>query len=496
MKTPPSLETLVEYGIISEVLRPLMSGKEAQVYLVVSAGQVCVAKVYKEAERRTFKHRADYTEGRRTRNSRDQRAMAKRSQHGKKRDEEAWRNQEVDMIYRLRDAGVTVPEPFNFVEGVLVMELVQDAEGQPAPRLGDLVYTPENAKEIYDQLLAEVIRMLCAGVIHGDLSDFNVLMSASGPVVIDFPQSIDPTRNANAEKLLLRDVENLHRFLSRFAPDEPIRPYGQEMWALYQANRLKPDTKLGGRYAASEKKADTREVMSLIEDAQRDAKRRDGSDESAEDEAFDGVVRAGLTVAKPFRQVVDFTKEKAPSARGNKSKEGDRPGRRRRAPKGPRSEEARNPSPSRSRSTSGSARRPPAGPAADRANPADPSDAPPSRPARRRRRSGTRDARPDSRTDARTKEGDASRGGRGAQSNPPNAGEGAEAPRARSRRRRSRRNGEVAGGSAETRGRKTDAAEPPKGPAQPRGDRSESETTKPDPKRSRRRRRPRRTSSE
>jgi RIO kinase 1 len=314
MKAPESLETLVDYGIIQEVIRPLMSGKEAQVFVVVAGGEECVAKVYKEANARTFKHRSDYTEGRRTRNTRDQRAMNKRSQHGRKKDEDAWRSTEVDMIYRLRDAGVRVPEPINFVEGVLVMELVKDAEGQAAPRLGDLTFSPREAREIYQKLIREVVRMLCAGVIHGDLSDFNVLMSADGPVVIDFPQSVDPTQNPNGEKLLLRDVENLHRFLVRFAPDEVVRPYGQEIWSLFQKNKLTPELKLTGLHRVPVGKADTREVMELIKDADRDEEKRRGLRESDEDEDFETVAEAYREHARPtpFRKVVDFSAERKP----------------------------------------------------------------------------------------------------------------------------------------------------------------------------------------
>jgi len=277
MKTPESLETLVDHGIIQEVLRPLMSGKEAQVYVVLAGGDECVAKVYKEAKQRTFKHRAEYTEGRRTRNSRDQRAVSKRTRHGRKQDEAAWRSTEVDMIYRLRNAGVRVPRPINFIDGVLVMELVKDVHGDPAPRLGDLSFEAHEARGIYKKLIREVVGMLCAGVIHGDLSDFNVLMGVDGPVLIDFPQSVDPAHNQNARKLLLRDVENLHRFLASFAPDPPRKPYGQEMWSLYESNRLTPDTELRGDYRAPEGEANTEEVLTLIDDANFEEQLRRGT---------------------------------------------------------------------------------------------------------------------------------------------------------------------------------------------------------------------------
>jgi RIO kinase 1 len=378
MKAPESLETLMDDGIIQEVVRPLMSGKEAQVYVIVVGGEECVAKVYKEANQRTFKHRSDYTEGRRTRNTRDQRAMSKRTQHGRKKDEDAWRSTEVDMIYRLRDAGVRVPEPINFVEGVLVMELVKDAEGHAAPRLGDLTFSAGEARDIYQKLICEVVRMLCAGVIHGDLSDFNVLMSHDGPVVIDFPQSVDPTHNPNSKKLLLRDVENLHRFLARFAPDESIRPYGEEIWSLFQRNRLEPDTKLSGDYAAPEGKADTEEVMALIEDASRDEERRRGGPKSDDDDEFDGPVRSLVKAPAPFRKVVDFAGEDRPSPGAKKSdgrSRGAKPAGRRRRPASEKPV-------------------PPTGPAADSAATRDA----PSTKGRRRRggRSGQEPARKDS----------------------------------------------------------------------------------------------------
>jgi len=327
MRAPESLQTLIDYGVLDEVVRPLMSGKEAQVYVVVAGGRECVAKVYKEAMRRNFKQRTEYTEGRRTRNTRDQRAMQKRTKHGRQQDESAWRNTEVDMIYRLRDAGVRVPEPINYVDGVLVMELVEDAEGHPASRLGDLEFTPAEAAEIHDKLIREVIRMLCAGVIHGDLSEFNVLVGVDGPVLIDFPQSVDPASNPSAGKLLLRDVENLDRFLARFSPGRRVRLLGPEIWSLFQANRLKPDTKLTGTYQAPQGKANTDEVFALIEDARLEAQRRSGSDgwdEDLEDAREAPSLRraapstspsaaAPAPLPRPRRVFVDFSKEARPA---------------------------------------------------------------------------------------------------------------------------------------------------------------------------------------
>jgi RIO kinase 1 len=274
MRIPDSLAPLFDYGILEDVVRPLMSGKEAQVYVVVSGGKYCVAKVYKEAQNRTFKHRAEYTEGRKVRNSRDQRAIEKRSKHGRAQDEAAWRSTEVDMIHRLHAAGVRVPVPYHFIDGVLIMELIIDADGNPAPRLADLMFEPEGARVMYERLIREVLRMLSAGVVHGDFSDFNVLVGAEGPVIIDFPQSVDTAHNANARKLLLRDVENMHRFLHRFVPQARRLPYAEEMWELFQRNALTPDTRLVGRYRPSERSANTHAVLELIQEANYDERKR------------------------------------------------------------------------------------------------------------------------------------------------------------------------------------------------------------------------------
>lgn len=274
MRIPDSLAPLFDHGILDEVVRPLMSGKEAQVYVVVSSGRQCVAKVYKEAQNRSFRQRAEYTEGRKVRNSRDQRAIGKRSKHGRAQDEAAWKSTEVDMIHRLHAAGVRVPIPQHFIDGVLLMELIVDADGNPAPRLADLVFEPEAARAMYERLIREVVRMLAAGVVHGDLSDFNILVGAEGPVIIDFPQSVDTAHNTNARKLLLRDVENMHRFLARFVPHVRRLPYAEEMWELFQQNVLTSETRLEGRYRASERRANTDAVLEVIRDANHDERKR------------------------------------------------------------------------------------------------------------------------------------------------------------------------------------------------------------------------------
>jgi RIO kinase 1 len=274
MRVPESLVPLFDYGVLDDVVRPLMSGKEAHVYLVVSGGRYAVAKIYKDAQNRSFKHRAEYTEGRKVRNTRDQRAIANRSKHGRQKDEAAWRSTEVDMIHRLHAAGVRVPVPYHFIEGVLLMELVTDADGNPAPRLGDLPFDAVSARAMYDRLIRAAVQMLCAGVVHGDLSEFNVLVAADGPVVIDFPQSIDSAHNTNARKLLVRDVENLHRFLSRHDPSARRLPLAEEMWSLHEQNLLTPDTRLRGDFRVAERAANTASVLELIGDADRDERKR------------------------------------------------------------------------------------------------------------------------------------------------------------------------------------------------------------------------------
>jgi RIO kinase 1 len=274
MRVPESLVPLFDYGVLDDVVRPLMSGKEAHVYLVVSGGKYAVAKIYKDAQNRSFKHRAEYTEGRKVRNTRDQRAMANRSKHGRQKDEAAWRSTEVDMIHRLHAAGVRVPVPYHFIEGVLLMELVTDADGHPAPRLGDLPFDAASARAMYDRLIRATVQMLCAGVVHGDLSEFNVLIAGDGPVVIDFPQSVDTAHNANARKLLIRDVDNLHRFLARHVPSFRRVPLAEEMWSLHEQNLLTPETRLRGDFRVAERAANTASVLELIGDANRDERKR------------------------------------------------------------------------------------------------------------------------------------------------------------------------------------------------------------------------------
>jgi len=264
MKVPEALHPLFEYGIISEVIRPLMSGKEASVFLVRTKDGVKVAKVYKEAKNRSFRQRADYTEGRTVRNSRQRRAMSKGSRYGKALLEEAWQNAEVDALHRLHSAGVRVPTPYHYSDDVLVMELIVDGHGDPAPRLWDIRLDHPEACALHGRLIREVVKMLCAGMVHGDLSEYNILMTPNGPVIIDFPQATDAAHNRNSERLLKRDVRNLSQYFGRFAPQIKRTRYGHEIWDLYEKGALHPESPLTGKFSRKTQKADTAAVLEEI----------------------------------------------------------------------------------------------------------------------------------------------------------------------------------------------------------------------------------------
>ncbi len=274
MKTPKRIEPLIQDGLVDEVIRQLMSGKEATVYVVRCGEEIRCAKVYKEANKRSFHQSVDYTEGRKVKNSRRARAMEKGTRYGRKAKEESWQNAEVDALYRLAAAGVRVPKPYNFHEGVLLMELVTDSEGNAAPRLNDLVLTPELSREYHGILMAEVVRMLCAGTIHGDLSEYNVLVDSAGPVIIDLPQAIDASTNNQACKMLLRDVGNITHFFGRFAPELMTTEYGMEIWSLYQSSQLRPESPLTGQFKYSEKSVDLNSVMREINDTLKEENAR------------------------------------------------------------------------------------------------------------------------------------------------------------------------------------------------------------------------------
>lgn len=271
MQIPDALTPLFDDGILEQVVRPLRSGKEAEVFLVLSHGELCVAKVYKDLDERSFKNRADYMEGRKTRNSRDQRAVDKGTKHGREREEAGWKYTELGMLRRLHAAGVRVPVPHAFSDGVLVMECVLDTDGAPAPRLGERSFDAEGAQRMFDRLLREVVRMLALGIVHGDLSDFNVLVAGDDPVLIDFPQSVDAVENPHARKLLLRDVDNLQRFLVKYVPDAARLPYGEEMWDLHEKHALTADTPLTGIWRPKERIGTGDPELDRMLDAERAA---------------------------------------------------------------------------------------------------------------------------------------------------------------------------------------------------------------------------------
>ncbi|MCE9681891.1 PA4780 family RIO1-like protein kinase [Halomonas alkalisoli] len=270
MKIPKRLQPLVEDGMVDEVVAQLMSGKEAQVYVVRAGGELRCAKVFKEAKQRSFKQAVQYQEGRKVRNSRQGRAMAKKTRYGQKEQEQAWLNAEVDALYRLAAAEVRVPQPFGFVDGVLLMEMITDAEGFAAPRLDDVTLTAEQARAYYAKVIGDVVRMLCAGLIHGDLSEFNVLLAPDGPVIIDLPQAVDAAGNNSAEMMLERDVNNMRAYFGRYAPELLNTDYAKEIWALYEAGELHPESKLTGCFAYDTTAVDVDDLLAVIEDAREE----------------------------------------------------------------------------------------------------------------------------------------------------------------------------------------------------------------------------------
>jgi RIO kinase 1 len=274
MKAPKRLQALIEEGLIDSVVRQLMSGKEAAVYVVRCGEETRCAKVYKQATQRSFRQAVDYTENRKVKNTRQARAMAKGTRFGRQATEAAWQSAEVDALYRLAVAGVRVPRPFNFVDGVLLMELVTDADGDAAPRLNDVIFTAEQARAHHQTLIKEVVRMLAAGVVHGDLSEFNVLLGADGPMIIDLPQAVDAAGNNHASRMLLRDVANLRNFFGRFAPDLLDSNYGAEIWDRYVRGDLQPDAELSGKFVQQLAAVDLVAVMREVEDALAEEKLR------------------------------------------------------------------------------------------------------------------------------------------------------------------------------------------------------------------------------
>ncbi len=283
MKTPSGLQPLIDDGVIDEVMRPLKSGKEAAVYVVRAGNEVRCAKVYKDMAQRSFQQRVQYQEGRKVRGSREARAIGKASKYGRKQQETAWKNTEVDALYQLRDAGVRVPEPFGYFHGVLVMELVVDADGHSAPRLGEVELSALQARGFHRFLVHQVQKMLCIGLIHGDLSEYNVLVAPDGPVIIDFPQVVSAAGNNAARSMLLRDVNNLTASLGFWAPELLETWYGEEMWALFEAGELRPDSELTGVFVHDESDIDVDGVRHAINDAREEALIRQQGREAAEE---------------------------------------------------------------------------------------------------------------------------------------------------------------------------------------------------------------------
>ncbi|MDO8695191.1 MAG: PA4780 family RIO1-like protein kinase [Sheuella sp.] len=274
MKVPKRLEPLVEEGLVDEVLSQLMSGKEATVYVVRCGAETRCAKVYKDAKQRSFKQAVSYTEGRKVKNSRQARAMEKGTRYGRQMQEELWQNAEVDALFKLANAGVRVPQPYICTDGVLLMELVADAEGHVAPRLNDVALTHELAIQYHAFLLNQVVRMLCAGIVHGDLSEFNILLGTQGPVIIDLPQAVDAAGNNEAASMLYRDVRNLATYFGQFAPELLTTEYGKEIWQLYESGELTPETELTGHVEADTTPVDMEDLMGEIEASRREEEER------------------------------------------------------------------------------------------------------------------------------------------------------------------------------------------------------------------------------
>jgi RIO kinase 1 len=274
MKTPKQILPLVEDGLVDEVIRQLMRGKEATVYVVRCGSEIRCAKVYKEANQRSFKQAVLYQEGRKVRNSRRARAMEKGSSYGRKQQEDTWQNAEVDALYKLAEAGVRVPEPYGCFGGVLLMELVCDDEGNVAPRLNDVEMDAAQAIEDHAAVMKYVVLMLNVGIVHGDLSEFNVLVDDYGPVIIDLPQAVDASANNNAKKMLERDVNNMTAYYGQFAPELLTSQYAKEIWALYENGELHPDVELTGHFEESTKAADVDSVLEEIKAAWQEAQDR------------------------------------------------------------------------------------------------------------------------------------------------------------------------------------------------------------------------------
>ncbi len=274
MKIPKRIQPLIDEGLVDEVVRQLMSGKEAAVYVVRCGSEIRCAKVYKEADQRSFKQAVQYQEGRKVRNTRRARAMEKRSKFGRNQQEQVWQTAEVDALYRLASAGVRVPQPHGCFDGVLLMELITDDQGQVAPRLGDVAMSAEKALQDHAIVMGYVMQMLAAGIVHGDLSEFNVLVDEIGPVIIDLPQAVDATANNHAQWMLERDVSNITAYYARFAPELADRPFAREIWARYEGGELNPEVPLTGTFEDTSETADVDAVLKEIKAAWEEEQER------------------------------------------------------------------------------------------------------------------------------------------------------------------------------------------------------------------------------
>ncbi|CAJ1786087.1 MULTISPECIES: PA4780 family RIO1-like protein kinase [Aeromonas] len=286
MKVPNRIQPLVDDGLVDEVISRLMSGKEADVYVVRCGDETRCAKVYKEASKRSFKQAVVYQEGRRVRNSRSARAMEKGSKYGRKQHEEVWQSTEVDALFKLAAAGVRVPKPYVCLDGVLLMELVTDADGNVAPRLNDVALSHEQALADHAKVIGYVVRMLCAGLIHGDLSEFNVLVDEQGPVIIDLPQVVDAAANNQARAMLERDVNNMRNYYGMYAPELLKTNYAREMWALYEDGKLTPQSELTGQYEESREAIDLDAVLDEIASAEEEAYARQARMKAEQEDSY------------------------------------------------------------------------------------------------------------------------------------------------------------------------------------------------------------------
>ncbi len=274
MKTPARLISRVEDGIIDEVLGQVKSGKEADIFVVRSGDEIRCAKIYKEANKRNFRQAVQYQEGRKFQNSRSARAMSKRTAYGQKEAEASWISAEVDALNKLSAAGLRVPKPFGFFDGVLIMELITGEDGKPAPQLNELILPPETAILYHEELITQIVWMLCSGIIHGDLSEFNVLVDGEGPVIIDMPQAVNAAGNNSAGMMFARDVNNMARYFGRFAPEILGLKYAKEIWALYEKGKLTPYVELTGQFQEPTKKSDVGGLLNVIGDARKEHENR------------------------------------------------------------------------------------------------------------------------------------------------------------------------------------------------------------------------------